>query len=184
MHIFAYYPRTEFSIVPRYPSGVLRRIGRLVIYYPHAIASLLYRKNAIFCSLVLIDTPAVLRACTAARGRRRSAQGRGHDTHVGYFRDHYMVNRVRMNIPSWLVRHCRVPSSRPALSCSCELWGRRGNIHTNWLVLVIWYRSVVNGKKHLEVEQKGWLALQISDLDFAKEEESREAPPKFVRLNL
>ena len=29
----------EFSIVPRYPSGVLtiRRIGRLVIYYPHAI---------------------------------------------------------------------------------------------------------------------------------------------------
>ena len=29
----------EFSIVPRYPSGVtIRRIGRLVIYYPHAIA--------------------------------------------------------------------------------------------------------------------------------------------------
>ena len=29
----------EFAIVPRYPSGVLtiRRTGRLVIYYPHAI---------------------------------------------------------------------------------------------------------------------------------------------------
>ena len=32
----------EFSIVPRYPSGVLRRIGRLVIYYPHAIVCFLY----------------------------------------------------------------------------------------------------------------------------------------------
>ena len=32
----------DFSIVPRYPSGVLttvRREGRLVIYYPHAIAN-------------------------------------------------------------------------------------------------------------------------------------------------
>ena len=34
-----YVSPREFSIVPRYPSGVLtiRRIGRLVIYYPHAI---------------------------------------------------------------------------------------------------------------------------------------------------
>ena len=37
IRIAIYVSPREFSIVPRYPSGVLRQ-GRLVIYYPHAIA--------------------------------------------------------------------------------------------------------------------------------------------------
>ena len=44
----------EFSIVPRYPSGVtIRRKGRLVIYYPHAIVinSTLAKKGPLQSSL-------------------------------------------------------------------------------------------------------------------------------------
>ena len=40
----------EFSIVPRYPSGVLtiRRTGRLVIYYPHAIGKIMCKPRTLF----------------------------------------------------------------------------------------------------------------------------------------